>query len=144
MRIRPQAAIDNLTNYQEQCDMDGVMVQVSRQALCEILEYLKTVDAGMLEKLDQLHRDGTFFGFSIWPTNTSGELQISLATTSKTNWRIRRSDTPSGGLALVLGMGDLDDNGVSDPDREPEMRALTLADYAYIAAEKREEPGIFD
>ncbi|WP_036052174.1 hypothetical protein [Bradyrhizobium sp. URHD0069] len=37
---RPQAAIDNLTNHQERCDMDGVMIKVSRQALCEVLDYL--------------------------------------------------------------------------------------------------------
>lgn len=30
-------AIDQLTNHQEQCDQDGVMVKVSRQALDEVL-----------------------------------------------------------------------------------------------------------
>lgn len=38
----PFAAIDNLTHHQEQCDMDGVMVKVSRQALDEVLRYLST------------------------------------------------------------------------------------------------------
>lgn len=33
-------AIENLTNHQEQCDMDGVMVKVSRQALDEVLSFL--------------------------------------------------------------------------------------------------------
>ena len=37
---RPQAAIDNLTSHQVQCDEDGVMIQVSRQALDEVLAYL--------------------------------------------------------------------------------------------------------
>lgn len=37
---RPEAAIENLTHHQIQCDMDGVMIQVSRQALCEVLDYL--------------------------------------------------------------------------------------------------------
>jgi hypothetical protein len=37
---RPQAAIDNLTNHQEQCDADGCMIKVSRQALDEVLAYL--------------------------------------------------------------------------------------------------------
>jgi hypothetical protein len=37
---RPQAAIDSLTNHQVQCDEDGVMIQVSRQALQEVLTYL--------------------------------------------------------------------------------------------------------
>jgi hypothetical protein len=30
-------AIDNLTNHQEQCDMDGCYVKVSRQAVDEVL-----------------------------------------------------------------------------------------------------------
>ena len=38
--MRPQTAIDNLRDHQEQCDDDGIMVKVSRQALCEVLEYL--------------------------------------------------------------------------------------------------------
>jgi len=40
---RPQAAIDNLANHQEQCDMDGVMVKVSRQALDEVLTYVRAI-----------------------------------------------------------------------------------------------------
>lgn len=31
-------AVENLACYQEQCDMDGIMVKVSRQALDEVLE----------------------------------------------------------------------------------------------------------
>jgi hypothetical protein len=38
--VLPQAAIDNLTNHQEQCDMDGCMIKVSRQAMDEVLTYL--------------------------------------------------------------------------------------------------------
>lgn len=37
---RPDAAIENLTSHQIQCDQDGVMVQVSRQSLDEVLAYL--------------------------------------------------------------------------------------------------------
>lgn len=33
-------AIRNLASNQDQCDMDGVMVKVSRQALCEVLQGL--------------------------------------------------------------------------------------------------------
>ena len=32
-----KGAIDNLNHHQTQLDMDGVMVGVSRQALCEVL-----------------------------------------------------------------------------------------------------------
>jgi hypothetical protein len=38
---RPDAAIEQLTNHQQQLDQDGVMVGVSRQALEEVLEWLK-------------------------------------------------------------------------------------------------------
>lgn len=38
--IRPDAAIEQLSRHQTQCDIDGVMVQVSRQALDEVLAYL--------------------------------------------------------------------------------------------------------
>lgn len=31
-------AVENLSCHQEQCDQDGVMVKVSRQALDEVLE----------------------------------------------------------------------------------------------------------
>lgn len=39
----PVDAIVNLVNHQKQCDQDGVMVQVSRQALAEVLIYVKEV-----------------------------------------------------------------------------------------------------
>lgn len=39
----PVDAMVNLVNYQEQCDMDGVMVKVSRQALMEVLIYVTEV-----------------------------------------------------------------------------------------------------
>ncbi|MGZ5987427.1 MAG: hypothetical protein ACXWLZ_00120 [Rhizomicrobium sp.] len=102
--------------------------------------------AQMIEKLDELCRSGKFYGFSIWPTPPHG-YQVSLATTSKTNWRIRRADTPSEGLALVLAM-DFMDNGVSEPDREPEMIEPRDFDEAALPPEAHEEPedavGIFD
>lgn len=39
----PVDAIVNLVNHQQQCDEDGVMVQVSRQALAEVLVYVTEV-----------------------------------------------------------------------------------------------------
>lgn len=39
----PVDAIVNLVNHQQQCDADGVMVQVSRQALAEVLVYVTEV-----------------------------------------------------------------------------------------------------
>lgn len=98
--------------------------------------------AEMLAKLDALHAAGKFFGFSIWPTR-EGELQVNLATTSKTNWRIRRSDTPSEGLGLVLGM-DFMDNGVSIADQEPEMLAPPDVDEPPLPDEAHDDTGIFD
>lgn len=101
--------------------------------------------AEMLAKLDELAASGKFYGFSIWPAG-KGEYQISLATTSKTNWRVRRSEVPSEGLAAVLEM-DFMDNGVSESGREPEMLAPPDVDEPpEIAAELEEaaEAGIFD
>lgn len=40
--LEPAAAIEQLTNHQQQADMDGVFVTVSRQALEEVLDYLRT------------------------------------------------------------------------------------------------------
>lgn len=37
----PREAIDNLTNHQGQLDMDGTMVAVSRQALDEVLTFIR-------------------------------------------------------------------------------------------------------
>ena len=45
MVTRPDAAIENLTNYQGQADMHGETVIVSRQALDEALAYIKAVEA---------------------------------------------------------------------------------------------------
>ena len=36
-------AVENLAGHQEQCDMDGVMVKVSRQALDEVLNAVNEV-----------------------------------------------------------------------------------------------------
>jgi hypothetical protein len=41
--ILPVVAIVHLTNHQVQCDEDGVMVMVSRQALAEVLVYIQMV-----------------------------------------------------------------------------------------------------
>lgn len=46
---RPQAAIANLDNHQVQCDKDGVMIQVSRQALDEVLTYLAATPSRLKE-----------------------------------------------------------------------------------------------
>lgn len=40
-RSKPHPAIEQLTNHQRQLDQDGIMVGVSRQALEEVLEWLK-------------------------------------------------------------------------------------------------------
>ena len=57
---RPDAAIESLTNDQVQCDADGVMVEVSRQALDEVLAYLaaKLADDGLreAERMKGTHR----------------------------------------------------------------------------------------
>lgn len=42
---RPDAAIEQLANHQEQLDFDGVMVGVSRQALDEVLAYVAALQA---------------------------------------------------------------------------------------------------
>lgn len=38
--LKPVAAIEQLTNHQQQADMDGTFVTVSRQALDEVLAYV--------------------------------------------------------------------------------------------------------
>jgi hypothetical protein len=101
--------------------------------------------AEMIAKLDALHAAGKFHGFSIWPTQ--GGYQVSLATTAKNNWRIRRGETPSEGIAMVLGMDWIDkDPGVFGDDAE--MLAPPLVDEPPLPDEAHEEPedgpGIFD
>lgn len=49
-----QPAIDALINGQEQCDMDGVMVRVSRQALNEVLAFIQSAAHGDGTKSDRL------------------------------------------------------------------------------------------
>ena len=39
------AAVENLARHQEQCDMDGVMVKVSRQALDEVLSGVEAINS---------------------------------------------------------------------------------------------------
>jgi hypothetical protein len=96
----------------------------------------------MIAKLDALHREGKFFGLTIWPTNAG--LQCNLATTSKNNWRIRRADTPSEGLALVLDMDFVDDELPRTPAEllgEGEMLAPPTVDEPELP---HDETGIFD
>ena len=42
--LKPIAAIEQLTVHQQQLDMDGVFVGVSRQALDELLAYVTRAD----------------------------------------------------------------------------------------------------
>ncbi len=71
------------------------------------------IPAEMLAKLDALAADGTMHGLTFWPTKDGW--QVSLATQSRNNWRVRREATPSESLAAVLGMDFM------DADVEPEM-----------------------
>ena len=48
--IEPTAAIEQLTNHQQQADMDGCFVTVSRQALEEVLDYLRTPPASQSDE----------------------------------------------------------------------------------------------
>lgn len=92
--------------------------------------------AEALAKLDELHRAGKFYGFTIWPTN-DGELQVNLATSSKNNWRIRRADTPSDGLALVLDMDFIDDD-------RPRTSSELLGETEMLAPPAVDEPPLPD
>lgn len=60
---RPDAAIENLTNHQQQADMDGTFVTVSRQALDEVLTYIAamTVQAEPVFAWRYTRADGHFF-----------------------------------------------------------------------------------
>lgn len=106
--------------------------------------------AEMIEKLDALHAAGKFFGLSVWPTKDG--YQVSLATTAKNNWRVRRGETPSEGLALVLGMDFMDDDGRPRSSAqllgEDEMLAPPDVDeppeIAALADEAHDDAGIFD
>ncbi len=92
----------------------------------------------MIAKLDELAASGTMHGLTFWPSN--GGWQVSLSTNSRNNWRVRREDTPSAGLAAVLGMDFMDD-GI--PVEEPEMLAPPAVDEPELPHEE-DEPGIFD
>lgn len=46
---RHQAAIENLTNHQQQADMDGTFVKVSRQALDEVLSFIAAMQQAQQE-----------------------------------------------------------------------------------------------
>lgn len=59
---RPDAAIENLTNHQQQADMDGTFVKVSRQALDEVLTYLAAMQQAQEPVAWRYTRaDGHFF-----------------------------------------------------------------------------------
>jgi hypothetical protein len=101
--------------------------------------------ADMIAKIDALHAAGKFYGLTIWPT--ANGYQVNLATTSKNNWRIRRSDTPSEGLALVLDMDFMDDDLPRTPAEllgEEEILAPPAVDEPPLPDEVHEEAGIFD
>jgi hypothetical protein len=105
--------------------------------------------AEMIARLDALHAAGKFFGLSIWPAK--GGYQVNLATSSKNNWRVRRAETPSEGLALVLGMDFMDDDGLSRSPAallgEPEMLAPPAVDEPPLEDYPEDSPngtGIFD
>ena len=90
------------------------------------------------DKLDELHRGGKFYGFSIWPTNDG--YQVNLATSAPNNWRVRRGETPEEGIALVLGMDFMDDDGLL-----PRMTAPPAVDEPEFNFEgEKDEAGIFD
>lgn len=100
--------------------------------------------AEMIAKLDAFHAAGKFHGLSIWPTK--GGYQVSLATNAQNSWRVRRGETPSEGLAMVLEMDFMDD----DLPREPAMLAPPAVDEPELPGLRHtdvldaEEPGTFD
>ena len=51
--MRPFAAIENLKSNQEQLDMDGCRVAVSRQALEETLEFLEWLEGQLPGPADE-------------------------------------------------------------------------------------------
>ena len=52
--LKPIAAIEQLTMHQQQLDMDGVFVGVSRQALDELLAYVTRADGWIAKIADGL------------------------------------------------------------------------------------------
>lgn len=99
----------------------------------------------LFAQIDELHRQGKFHGFSIWPMR--GGYQVNLATTAPNNWRVRRADTPSEGTALVLAMNFVDER----VDPKPQVlldEEMTLPrdfeDVALAELEASDDPGIFD
>lgn len=100
-----------------------------------------------IEKLDALHAAGLFHGLTIWPSK--GGYQISLATTASNSWRTRSAATPGAGLVEILGVDDLDHDGMPMP--WPCNRTRTASEPAMIAPPDVDEPelpdadaGIFD
>lgn len=76
--LKPEAAIYQLTNHQQQADMDGVLITVSRQALEEVLDYLARPEpatpAGDEELVEEMLKLIGVQKFDVWrQENYSGE-----------------------------------------------------------------------
>lgn len=97
--------------------------------------------AEMIAKLDELAASGKMHGLTFWPSK--GGWQVSLSTNSRNNWRVRREDTPSEGLALVLGMDFMDEDVAREDVVEPEMLAPPDVDEPELPHEE-DGAGIFD
>ena len=69
---RPSEAIENLKQYQQQVDEEGVRVAVSRQALDETLAYLAAAEECLV---DTFHPET---GYVIELENTIAELETKL------------------------------------------------------------------
>lgn len=103
------------------------------------------IGADMIAKLDALHAAGNFYGLTIWPTKNG--YQVNLATSAPNSWRIRRADTPSEGLALVLAMDFMDEDrprASAELLGEAEMLAPPDIDEPPLPDEAHDEAGIFD
>lgn len=98
----------------------------------------------MIEKLDQLARDGRMHGFTIWPSH--GGYQANLQSGVNAGWRVRRAETPGEAIALVLAMDYADEIDERLAPREPYIGAPPAVDeppfpdYETIHA----DDGIFD
>jgi len=54
----PAAAIENLTHHQQQADMDGTFVKVSRQALDEVLSFIAAMQPAPREPVAWMYEYG--------------------------------------------------------------------------------------
>lgn len=94
--------------------------------------------ADMLAKLDALHAAGNFHGLTIWPWK--GGFQVSLSTTAANSWRIRFEKSPSEGLAAVLEVDELNNDGLPMP--WPLNRTRVASEPAMLAPPAVDEPPI--